>query len=148
MDIAVPLAALHHVLAFGVVAILAVEIALVRPGLSPETARSVTRIDLLYGVGFGLLLAIGLARAIWFEKGWAYYAGSWAFWAKLALLAAVTVLSLPPTLRFLAWARTGRTDPGFVPPLAEIAAVRRWMLAEAAILPGVPVLAAMVARGW
>jgi putative membrane protein len=140
------LAGLHHVLAFVVVALLAAELALLQPGRGPSPALG--RIDLAYGLGFGLLVVIGLIRAAAYEKGLAHYAGSAAFWAKIALLLAVTGLSLPPTFAYLRWGRARRADPAFRPAEAEVLRLRRFLWAEAALLGPVPVLAALMARGF
>ena len=70
------------------------------------------------------------------------------FWAKMASLALVTGLSLPPTFRYLRWRRTLRTQPDFSPDSADIHSLRQWLWAEAIVLPFVPLFAAIMARGY
>ncbi len=60
----------------------------------------------------------------------------------------VGIISVPPTVRILGWRRSLRADPGFTAPLAEAAAVRRFMLIEAALIPFILIFAAMMVRGY
>lgn len=60
MNSAVLLAALHHLAAFTVVAMLAVELATFRPPFSAQQARRLQRVDLVFGVSAMLLLIVGL----------------------------------------------------------------------------------------
>lgn len=137
-------ASIHHVLAFLLIAILAVELTLVRPGMTQADRRIVGRIDALYGVVALALLLIGLSRVFWFEKGAVFYADSIWFWIKLGAFLVVAALSLPPTFRFRAWARLAEATP--LPD--DIRSVRRWMHAQAAVLLVIPVAAAAMARGY
>jgi putative membrane protein len=94
---------LHHVAAFALVAALVVEFVLIRGELTVESARKIVRFDAVYGAAAGLVLVIGLLRVFYFEKGAAYYFHSAPFLAKLALFAAIGLLSIVPTLEFLSW---------------------------------------------
>jgi putative membrane protein len=136
-------ASAHHILAFLLVAILAVELALVRPGMTVTDRRIIGRIDALYGLTALTLLILGLWRVYALEKGLDFYLTSVWFWVKIAAYILVGVFSVPPTLRFLAWGRMGDS----LPDPTDIARVRTWMRAEAALLLVIPVAAAMMARG-
>jgi putative membrane protein len=136
-------AALHHWLAFLVAALLAAELAILTPQIPAARLRLLGRIDLAYGLSFGLLVAVGLLRAVATEKGWGFYAASLPFWCKMAVLAAITLLSLPPTVRYIRWQRQGH-----LPDAAEVAATRRFLWAEAALFPVVMLAAAAMARGF
>lgn len=94
---------LHHLTAFVLVAMLAIELVLVRDELTMERARQLLRIDQIYGGCAGLLLLIGGVRVFWLEKGAAYYFHSVPFIAKLVLFAIVGLLSIYPTREFLSW---------------------------------------------
>jgi putative membrane protein len=139
-------AAAHHVLAFLLVSTLAVELTLVRPGMTPEDVRLVPRIDAMYGVIFVLLLAAGLGR-VWLG-GMARYMADAMFWAKMGALLLTLLASLPPTFAFLRWRNRGSADTPYVPQLDEIRQLRRYMHVQAALLVTVPVLAALLARGY
>jgi putative membrane protein len=137
-------ASAHHILAFLLVAILAVELTLVRQGMSLADRRIVSRVDAGYGLVALALLAMGLWRAYALEKGWEFYLSSPWFWLKLGIFFAVAGLSVPPTLAFRAWGKRGDALPS--PP--EIQRARNWMHAQAALLLVIPVAAALMARGY
>jgi putative membrane protein len=134
----------HHILAFLLIAILATEIALVRPGMSLADRRLLGLVDTAYGLVALAVLLVGLARAYSFEKGLDFYLTSTWFWVKLGAFVLAGLLSVPPTLRFRAWGRMGEA----LPAPQDIRAIRRWMLAQAALLLIVPTAAALMARGY
>jgi putative membrane protein len=134
----------HHLLAFALIAILATEIALVRPGMSQADRRRLGPVDAAYGLVALAVLVIGLARAYSFEKGLEFYLTSTWFWVKIGAFLLAGLLSIPPTLRFRAWGKMGDA----LPAAEDIRAIRRWMLAQAAILLIVPPAAALMARGY
>ncbi|GAB3130178.1 DUF2214 family protein [Novispirillum itersonii] len=137
------LAAGHHLAAFTLVAALGAQALLLRLPLRPDTLRLLARTDLVYGVAAAAVLGLGGCRVMWdgTAKGAAFYAASPLFWAKLAVFAAVGLLSVFPTLRFRRWAR----QPQAIPP-EQAASVRRCVMAELALLPLLPILAAALAR--
>src|SRR5436853_5266808 len=95
------LAAVHHLAAFMLVAVLAVEWVLLRPGISAAQLRFVAALDALYGLSAGVLLGVGFARLAWGAKGWAFYVGKPFFWAKIAVFGAIGLASIVPTLSLL-----------------------------------------------
>jgi putative membrane protein len=98
----VTLAFLHHAAAFLLVAVVTVELVLLRE-LTLTTARSLLRMDAVYGVAALVLLAVGFLRVFYTEKGSAYYFHSIPFIAKITLFAVVGLLSIYPTRQFLRW---------------------------------------------
>ena len=62
------LAVIHHICVFGLFVILAVEMVLVRPGISAEAVMRVVRIDLFYGILAGLALVAGGLRVFYGAK--------------------------------------------------------------------------------
>lgn len=141
------LASLHHVLVFAIVAIFAVQMSLVRPGLGAKAVARLARLDGTYGALAMAIIVVGFGRAIWGLKGWDYYAYYWVFWAKVAAFALVALLSIRPTLAFRAWLRAAKTDPSYEVPAGEIATVRPWLHRQGVVLLLIPILAAMMARG-
>jgi putative membrane protein len=104
---------LHHLCAFALVGALAIEFALIRQELTLASARRLLTMDMVYGIAAGALLAIGLLRVFFFEKGAAYYFHSHAFIAKFSLFILVALLSIVPTMEFLSWRRGEyRSGPG------------------------------------
>lgn len=140
------LAIAHHLLMFGLLAILVMELMLARPGIGRAGIDRLGSLDLSYGAVAGLILAIGFARVFFGLKGPDYYLGNLFFWLKIGCFLLVGVLSVPPTRRIIAWRARARREPGFLPPDAEIAAIRRYMHAEALFFVLIPVFAAAMAR--
>lgn len=140
------LALLHHVLVFSLVGILAVEIALMRPGIGAAEVRRLGGYDIAYGIVAGLVLLAGFARVFWGAKGADYYLGNHYFWAKISAFVIVALISIGPTLRIVDWRRQVRRDPAFVPADNEVRIMRRLMHAEGFFLVLVIAFAAAMAR--
>src|SRR5258708_32679874 len=94
---------LHHVSAFTLVAAVAIEFELIRQELTLASARRLQVTDMVLGIAAGALLAIGLLRVFFFEKGAEYYWHSHAFLTKFALFIVLGLLSIIPTVEFLSW---------------------------------------------
>lgn len=140
------LAIAHHVLAFGLVAHVASELSLAKPGLDAAGLRRLAGVDAGYGLTAALLISVGAARVFWGAKGTEYYAENHWFWAKMAAFGLAGLISVGPTLAFLRWRKRARADVAALPSPGEIAGVRRLLLIELVILLLVPVLAAVMAR--
>lgn len=140
------LAILHHLLVFGIVAMLATELALVRPGMTGAQAVRVAKMDAGYGISAVLILAVGVLRLDYGAKGSEWYEANLWFWAKMGAFALVGALSVPPTLVFARWRKASNANPGYSPPDAEVARARRWLVLEVALLSLVFVFAAAMAR--
>jgi putative membrane protein len=147
MDIDLILAIAHHLAVFALVAIFAVEFALIRPGLAAPAIRQLGRIDGVYGALAGVVIVVGIIRTVFAAKGWDYYAGNHMFWGKMTAFLLVGLLSVPPTLAIRRWAKGLADSASFAPPAGEIAAARRFIHLQAAFLLLVPIFAAAMARG-
>lgn len=141
------LAILHHLLVFSLAGVIAAEFVLVRNEMNASTVRRLAGIDRHYGIIATLVIVVGVARVIWGLKGWEFYAYNWVFWAKMIAFLIVGLLSIRPTMRFLAWNRRA-ADPGWRVPEAELASVKSAIRTEAAIFLLIPVFAAAMARGY
>src|SRR5437667_12593774 len=75
---------LHHLAAFTLVAALGVEFILIRGELNLGTARRLRLVDMVFGMSSRVVLAVGLLRAFYFEKGASYYFHSAPFIARLS----------------------------------------------------------------
>lgn len=140
------LASLHHVLIFLLMAALAAELVMVRPGLAGGLVGRISRIDGVYGALSLAVLVVGISRLIWGAKGWEAYSGNVWFWHKMAAFLLVGLLSIAPTIRFTRWRKAAAANPNYVVPDMEVRGVRRFMHAEAAIFLLIPVFAAAMAR--
>ena len=142
------LAILHHLLVFSLAGVIAAEFVLIRNELSPATLARLARIDRHYGLIAALIVVVGASRVVWGLKGWEFYVYSWVFWAKMAAFVAVGLLSIVPTIRFIAWNRQAAADPAWRVPEAEFASVKTYVRWEAIVFLLIPVFAAAMARGY
>jgi len=138
---------LHHLAAFSLVAALAVEFILIRGELNLRTARKLQLVDMVFGMSSGVVLAVGLLRVFYFEKGASYYFHSAPFIAKLSFFAIVGLLSIYPTVEFLSWGKS--LKQGQMPALtdrkiASIRSVIHWELAGVVVII---LCAALTAKG-
>lgn len=142
------LAIVHHLIVFGIAAILAAELALLRPtSMSPHTVKLLGRFDALYGLLALAILAVGSGRVFHGAKGADFYLDNPAFWVKVGAFGVVGILSIRPTVRILAWQKALKADASFTPPAGELKALRRRKLAEIHVFALIPVAAAVMARG-
>jgi putative membrane protein len=147
MTATITAAFLHHVAAFLVVATLMVELVLLKGELTPANARSVLRMDRVYGIAATVLLIVGFVRVFHTEKGSAYYFASGPFLVKLTLFIVVALLSIYPTIKFLGWRKAlheGRA-PDF--DLGTRRKVRMLVHLELTLLFVIMLMAVMMARG-
>ena len=148
MGIDLLLASLHHLVVFLLVAILAAEFTLLRPGLSGGRIAQLARIDAAYGAVATLVIIVGTFRVIFGASGWEYYVGNHAFWAKMAAFVAMGLLTIQPTLAIRRWAKALQGDSGYAIPASELASCRRYLHLQAGILVLIPILAAAMALGY
>jgi putative membrane protein len=82
-----------------------------------------------------------------FEKGSSYYFHNTFFLLKLALFVAVGLISIYPTIRFIAWGKL--TRQGQAPQLveAEFKRLRQALGAELLLLLGIVLCASLMAKG-
>jgi putative membrane protein len=143
-----PLATLHHLLAFALFGILAAEAAITVPGLADDRLRTLQRLDGMYGLLAGVLIVVGVLRVVYGGNGADFYLASAAFGMKMAAFLGVGLLSVPPTVRIIGWGRRARGEAGFAVSAEEVAWVRWWFAGQFALFAVVPVAAAAMARGW
>jgi putative membrane protein len=97
------MATFHHLGAFTVTATLIYEFIAFQKNMTIPEMRRLQRVDLWYGISAGVVLAAGLLRVYFFEKGSLFYAANPIFWIKMGLFVAVGLISIYPTVRFLRW---------------------------------------------
>ena len=138
------LAILHHILVFGLVAMLMAERVMVSS--APIDVRRLARLDGGFGAVAGLILVVGAARVIWGGKGWAFYAENPFFWAKIGCFAAIGLISILPTLLFFKWRKAAAGGADFAPPAEDLKRARLWVGLEALLLVPLLGFAAAMAR--
>lgn len=140
------LAILHHLAVAALIILVAVELALLKPGMTSRDLRILTRVDAGYGMSAGLVIVIGICRVIWGIKTADFYLGNPWFWTKMASFAAMGLLSVPPTIAILKWRKALQQSPDFLPPAAAILDLRRFVKLQAALLAIILASAAAMAR--
>lgn len=148
MDIDLILAISHHLVVFLLVAILAAEFALLRPGLAGARIGQLAGIDAAYGGVATLVIIVGVLRVIFGASGWEYYVANYAFWAKMAAFLVMGLLTIQPTIAIRRWLKASKEAAGYEIPAAEIAASRRHIHLQAGVLVLIPIFAAAMARGY
>jgi len=92
-----------------------------------------------------ILLLSGAGMVVWSEKGAAFFLRNPVFYIKLALFAAMLLVSITPARIILQWQR--EAHEGGRPQPASIVFVRRYLIVELILLLVIPLLASMAARG-
>jgi putative membrane protein len=137
------LACLHHLLIFGIFALILCELLMLKPGIDLAGLRRVSRVDLMYGIAAALIVIVGFCRAIFAAKGWYYYSHNAWFWAKLGTFGVVGLLSIGPTLALGRWRNSGAA-----PSDSDLESVRRILHYELTLFLLLPLFAAAMARGF
>ena len=88
------LAVLHHILVFGLVAMIMAERVLLRA--LPIDVNRLARLDAGVGGAAVMVLIVGVCRAIWGGKGWMFYEANPFFWAKVITFGLIAAASIPP----------------------------------------------------
>ena len=147
MTATITAAFLHHLAAFVVVGALMVELVVLRNDLTIQSARSVLRMDMAYGIAALVLLVVGFVRVFYTEKGSMYYFSSGPFLVKLTLFIAVGLLSIYPTIQFMGWRKALREQrvPGF--DAGTRRKVRMLIHIELTLILVIILMAIMMARG-
>jgi putative membrane protein len=138
---------LHHIAAFGLVAVLVAQLMFLRAELNIANARRLQVLDMLVGAFAGTLFVVGLLRVFFFEKGSEFYFTNAFFLVKFALFLLTGVLSVVPTLEILRWRKAVRegTAPAVDP--GRIRTLRMILHAELGAIVVIILCAALMARG-
>jgi putative membrane protein len=142
------MAFLHHAAAFTLVAALAVEVALFKPPLTLAQARRVLITDSVYGAAAGVVLAVGLLRVAYFEKGPAYYWHDLFFLTKFAAFLAAAAISIYPTIVYNSWRRGLKAGAAPEVPARRLRAVRMCLMLQLTAILVILACAALMARGF
>lgn len=138
-----------HYIAFAVaLACLSVQLFNLREGRLRSDLRVglLVRVDSLYGIAALLSIATGLLRVFVYGKGAAYYATHPVFWTKMAVFAAIGLLSAYPTMQFLKNRDLSLID-WFSNRPAQVTRIRRIIRVEILLYLALPFLAAQLAWG-
>lgn len=142
------MAFLHHAAAFTLVGSLAVEVALFKPPLSLIQAQRLLRTDMIFGASATLLLAVGLLRVAYFEKGPAYYWHDVFFLIKFGAFILAALISIYPTVTFFSWNRRLKTGVAAQIDAGRTQRVRMCLMLELTAVLVILLCAALMARGF
>lgn len=142
------LAFVHHLAAFLIFAVVAVELSATKSELTLTSARTILRMDAVYGIVAMVVLVAGFVRVFYTEKGPAYYFHDAYFIVKLVAFVLVGLLSIYPTMKFLGWRKAVRQQqvPAF--DAGTRRTVRLVLHVELTLLVVMMLCAALMARGF
>lgn len=141
------MAFIHHFAAFTLVALLVGEWLLLRGELTLAIARRLARLDMFYGLAAMALIAVGLLRVFYYEKGSAYYFHSIPFLIKMGLFVLVGLLSIIPTREFLSWRSVLAINQLPVLEESRLTRLRQVIALQLMLLIPIILCAAMTAKG-
>ena len=115
--------------------------------MPPVHLQRVARTDLFYGMAAGIVFLTGLLRFAYFGKGIHFYLGNPVFYIKVGMFLLVALISISPTMRFIAWRKM--LKQGDLPALDPhtITRLRTVIRLELGLLIVIPLLAVLMARG-
>ena len=138
---------LHFVAVFGIFGALFLEWLVISEVPTLREARRIQLCDRWYGIFAAMLLAVGLLRVYYFEKGSAFYFSNAFFNLKLALFLVLGLISIYPTVRFIAWRRSTKLEQAPVVQPGEFRALLAILRLEMALLLAIALCASLMARG-
>ncbi len=138
----------HFLGFFALTAAVALELALLAESMSVATARRIQRADRAAGLSAVAVLAFGLLRVFYFEKGAAYYFSNTWFLVKIALFVSAALISLYPTLKFLRWNAALGQGNGIELGAAEVKRLKSVIHWELVLIIGIILCASLMARGF
>ena len=141
------LAAAHHLAVFSLVSLLVVELVTVRAPMGRDDILRFGRFDAAYGIAAVAVIVVGIGRLVFGAVPVDFYFTNLFFWLKMASLGAIALISVYPTMRGQAWRKAAEADAGFQATASDVRLVRRALHVELAILPLIPISAALMARG-
>ena len=140
------LAALHYLGAMVLFGGVLTQHMLLAPTMAAGTARKIARIDMIFGITAGVQILTGISRMV-LEKGPSFYTANPVFHAKMGVFVLIGLMSIYPTLRFLAWSRLAASQGEVSPPAGEFKRVMMIVRLELLLIVLLPFLASMMARG-
>jgi len=138
----------HFLAFFALTAAVVLQLALLAESMSADTARRIQRADRAAGLSVVAVLAFGLLRVFYFEKGADYYFANTWFLVKLGLFIAAILISLYPTLKYLRWNAVLAQGNGIeleALVLKRMKSVIHW---ELVLIIGILLCASLMARGF
>jgi putative membrane protein len=137
---------LHYVSIMLMVASLLGEHLLLKPEMDVAQARTLQRLDIVYGASATVVLATGVLR-MFLEKGAAYYNHHVAFHILFGLFVIAALLSIYPTIVFLRWRADTKAGRGQQLAAAQFKKIQMIVRVEMTLLLLAPFFATWMAHG-
>jgi putative membrane protein len=137
---------LHYVSIMLMVASLLGEHLLLKPEMDVAQARTLQRLDIVYGASATIVLVTGLLR-MFLEKGPAYYNHHIAFHILFGLFVIAALLSIYPTMMFLRWRADTKAGKGQQLAAAQFKKIQMIVRVEMTLLLLAPFFATWMAHG-
>jgi putative membrane protein len=137
---------MHYVSIMLMVASLLGEHLLLKPEMDVAQARTLQRLDIVYGASATIVLVTGLLR-MFLEKGPAYYNHHIAFHILFGLFVIAALLSIYPTIVFLRWRADTKAGRGQQLAAAQFGKIQIIVRVEMTLLLLAPFFATWMAHG-
>lgn len=137
---------MHYVSIMLMVASLLGEHLLLKPEMDVAQARTLQRLDIVYGASATVVLVTGLLR-MFLEKGPAYYNHHIAFHILFGLFVIAALLSIYPTIVFLRWRADTKAGRGQQLAAAQFRKIQMIVRVEMTLLLLAPFFATWMAHG-
>ena len=137
---------LHYVSIMLMIASLLGEHLLLKQELAMTAARTVQRLDIIYGASAMVVLITGITR-MFLEKGVAYYNHHIGFHILVGIFVIVALMSIYPTVIFLRWRSDTRAGQGQKLAGEQFRKMQMIIRVEMALLLLAPFFATWMAHG-
>jgi putative membrane protein len=137
---------IHYVAIMLLIASLLGEHLVLKQALTAAEARTLQRLDIIYGGSAALVLVTGIMR-MYLEKGTAYYLQNGPFHALLGVFVAVALLSIYPTVVFLRWRADTRAGKGQQLAPGQLKKLQMILRVEMTLMLLAPFFATWMAHG-
>ena len=137
---------IHYVSIMLLIASLLGEHLLLKQELTMTEARTIQRLDIVYGASATIVLVTGIFR-VFLEKGAAYYNQHIVFHILVGIFVIVALLSIYPTIAFLRWRADTRAGRGQQLVGAQFKKIRMIVRVEMTLLLLAPFFATWMAHG-
>lgn len=132
---------LHYFAILTLAGALIIENMAIKPTISGEDARNLAKVDTVYGLSAGLVFLLGLTLWLWVGKPAEFYSENPLFLTKLGLFILIALLSIYPTVFYI---RNRHSEEESIEVPAAVLLLTRL---ELIVLPIIPILAYLMARG-
>lgn len=126
---------------------LVIEMTSIKGEITVRTAKRLINADRLYGLSAIVLIALGVLRVLYFEKGPSYYLNSAPFIIKMVLFVVVGVLSIYPTRIFMQWRKMLANGSGEALDATKLKRVSLIVHLELLGIAGILLCAVLMAKG-